>query len=272
MTRKSILALAAILIFALARDVSAQWWNPHQWPFTFIPIPEVATDPNSGTTYGVLPVLLFNDERHQIRNIIAPDITENTILGAGGTFRYLGYPSSDTQYYITAGAAEKILRRVDAVYSTGRNRDKWWSLDTRIFFERDPTERFFGIGNESHQKDETNFTTEQINGEADFGINLTKQFQVTLATRPRRIRFFKGALKKLPFLTKKFPNLKDADGGSDFLNRMVVSWDTRDSVDIPRAGGLIRAFAAVVDRSFGSSESFTQFGAELRRFHTIGRV
>src|SRR5258708_38787566 len=114
-------------------------------------------------------------------------------------------------------------------------------MDTRIVFERDPTERFFGIGNESHQKDETNFTTEQVYGEADFGINLTKQFQATLATRPRRIRFFKGALKKLPFLTKKFPNLKDADGGSHFLNRMGPPRRTRGPVATPRAGGLLPA-------------------------------
>ena len=31
--------------------------NPHNWPFTLVPIPEIATDPNSGVTYGVLAAI-----------------------------------------------------------------------------------------------------------------------------------------------------------------------------------------------------------------------
>jgi len=76
--------------------------NPHNWPFTLIPIPEIETDPNSGVNYGVLAAMLFTDKQGEINNIVAPDITGNSTLGPGGTFRYLGYPSADTQYYVIA--------------------------------------------------------------------------------------------------------------------------------------------------------------------------
>ena len=94
--------------------------NPHNWPFTLIPIPEIETDPNSGVTYGVLAAMLFTDKQGEINNIVAPDITGNSTLGPGGTFRYLGYPSADTQYYVIAGFEEKIARHVDLDYATGR--------------------------------------------------------------------------------------------------------------------------------------------------------
>src|SRR5208282_851995 len=93
--------------------------DPSTWPFELIPVPEVATDPNEGTTVGLLPVMLFNDEHHQIHDIIAPDMAVNTIMGAGGNFRYLSYPSEDTQWYAIAGAAQNIARHVDLFYSTG---------------------------------------------------------------------------------------------------------------------------------------------------------
>ena len=116
--------------------------DPNSWPF--IPVPEVATDPNGGVTYGVLPVWLFTDDKNEITNIFAPDINANSTLGPGGNFRYLAYPSSDTNWYAVAGAQETIARDVDIDYQTGRQHKKWWSFEGRFFFEKDPTERFFG--------------------------------------------------------------------------------------------------------------------------------
>ena len=81
-------------------------------------------------------------------NIVAPDIAINTILGASGNFRYLAYPSSNTQYYFMGGRFAEHRAARGSFYSTGRDRDKWWSFEGRLFFEKDPTERFYGLGNE----------------------------------------------------------------------------------------------------------------------------
>jgi hypothetical protein len=150
--------------------------DPNSWPF--IPVPEVATDPNGGVTYGVLPVWLFTDDKGEITNIFAPDINANSTLGPGGNFRYLAYPSSDTNWYAVAGAQETIARDVDIDYQTGRQHKKWWSFEGRFFFEKDPTERFFGTGNHSHEGNQSNYTTKQIYGEAIFGLNFTDELQL----------------------------------------------------------------------------------------------
>src|SRR5271156_6588332 len=129
-------------------------WHPSQWPFSLFPVPEIATDPNAGTTIGILPVFLFTDSNGDISHIVAPDAAFNTILGATGNFRYLGYPSSDTQYYLTGGGSQNIARNVDLYYATGRARGKRGGFGGRFFFEKDPTERFYGFGNSSPQKTE----------------------------------------------------------------------------------------------------------------------
>jgi hypothetical protein len=242
--------------------------DPNSWPF--IPVPEVATDPNGGVTYGVLPVWLFTDNKNEITSILAPDINSNSTLGPGGNFRYLAYPSSDTNWYTEAGAQETIARNVDLDYQTGRQHKKWWSFEGRFFFEKDPTERFYGTGNDSHFGNQTNYTTEQIYGEGIFGLNLTDKLQASLTERPRWVRIHDGGFTSVPSIFKLFPNQKGIDGGSEVLQQVMLQYDSRDSVDIPRSGTLGRLYYGNADRRFGSSISYNRFGGELRQYITVG--
>jgi len=243
--------------------------DPNTWPF--IPVPEVATDPNGGVTYGVLPVWLFTNDKGDISSIIAPDINSNSTLGPGGNFRYLAYPSADTQWYVTAGAQETIARKVDLDYQTGREHKKWLSFEGRFYFERDPTERFFGLGNNSHQGNQTNYTTEQVYGEGILGLNINEKIQVSLMERPRYVRILKGGFTSVPDIHKLFPNQKGINGGSELLSQAMIQYDSRDSVDIPRSGTLARLYYGIADRRFGSSVSYNRFGGELREFYTGGK-
>jgi hypothetical protein len=243
--------------------------NPHNWPFTLVPVPEVATDPNSGVTVGVLAAMLFTNKQGEINNILAPDIITNPTLGPGGTFRYLGYPSADEQYYVIAGFERKIARHVDLDYAIGRTHLKDFSFEAHFFFERDPTERFFGIGNSSSQGNETNFTTEQLYFEATLGYNITPRLQIALFERPRYVRLFNGAFESTPSIFKQFPNIRGLGGGTEVLNQIQASYDTRDSIDIPTQGGYERIYASISDRSFLSSISYTRFGADVHYYFPI---
>jgi Omp85 superfamily domain len=243
--------------------------DPNSWPF--IPVPEVATDPNGGVTYGVLPVWLFTDSKNEISSILAPDINANSTLGPGGNFRYLAYPSADTNWYTEAGAQETIARNVDLDYQTGREHKKWFSFEGRFFFERDPTERFYGTGNNSHYGNQTNYTTEQLYGEGIFGLNLSPKLQISLTERPRYVRILAGGFTSVPDIHTLFPNQKGLNGGSEVLQQVMIQYDSRDSVDIPRSGTLGRLYYGNADRRFGSSISYNRFGGELRQYLSVGQ-
>ena len=282
----SLILIAAFVVagstadaFSLMDPGTWKWpqydWNslklqdPSSWPF--IPVPEVATDPNGGVTYGVLPVWLFTDDKNQISSILAPDINANSTLGPGGNFRYLGYPSADTQWYVEGGAQEIIARKVDLDYQTGREHKKnWFSFEGRFYFERDPTERFFGTGNNSHWGNQTNYTTEQLYGEAIFGLNLSERLQVSLMERPRYVRIQTGGFTSVPDIHVLFPNQKGINGGTEVLSQAMVQYDSRDSVDIPRSGTLGRLYYGNADRRFGSSASYNRFGGEVRQYYSVG--
>jgi outer membrane protein assembly factor BamA len=268
------LLLASILILTFAllspRAVYAfDITDPNTWPF--IPIPEVATDPNGGTTYGLMAVLLNHKPDGSIGSIFAPDVTNNSTLGPGGTFRFLDYPSSDTHWYAIAGGTEHKARNVDLSYSTGRDRQDWWSLDGEFFWEHDPTERFYGIGNQTSSTAESNYTMEQTYLKTILGINITEEFQVGLDTRARYVRIATGAFDSLPYTGTEFPHLKGLDGGSEFFNELVAKYDNRDHVDLPTQGGLYRVFVGMTQRGFGSSFSYVRYGAELNRYFPLSQ-
>ncbi len=245
--------------------------NPHDWPFTLFPVPEVATDPNSGVTYGMLFAFLFKDKHDNIDYILAPDINNNTVLGPGGNFRLFGYPSEDTQWYVQTGASQHIARDVDLSYQTGRTLQKWWSLNVRFLYEQDPTNRFFGLGNQTAERNQTNYTDEQVFLQVLLGWNITRHLQLGFFTRPQYMRIKQGAFTTLPSIFELFPKVKGINGGSEFYNEARLTYDTRDSVDIPRKGTLAVLFNGVADRALLSTSSFDRFGGDLHEYIPISK-
>jgi hypothetical protein len=245
-------------------------FNPTHWPFTLIPIPEVATNPNGGVTYGALFAFLFTNKKGEIQNIFAPDINNNTDLGVGGAVRFFSYPSENTQWYAQAEAHRNLQRQVDLNFSTGRKHDQWWSFAGRIFFEHDPTERFFGIGNDSRLGGESNYETKQVYVRALFGWNVSEHFQIALVSRPRYVRIGNGAFNSIAQTRTVYPNVKGINGGSEIYNEIRATYDTRDVLDIPRAGGLAVIYAGNADRRFMSSVSYNRVGVDLRHYWTPG--
>ena len=242
-------------------------FDPNSWPF--IPIPEVATDPNGGTTVGLIAAFLQHDQNGGIESILAPDLNYNATLGFGGGFRYLAYPSPDRQWYITATANIDKARRVDLYYATGRTREDWWSWEGRFFWENDPTERFFGVGNETPESSETNYMIKQLYAQFMLGFNFNENLQLAIIERPRYVRIGTGAFDSDPFIGALFPTVKGLGGGTEWLTTFLATYDTRDSTDLPRSGGLAKAYWGVADRRFGSSVSYNRFGAEVRRYIPI---
>ncbi|MBV8454312.1 MAG: BamA/TamA family outer membrane protein [Deltaproteobacteria bacterium] len=240
--------------------------NPHNWPFDLFPVPEVATNPNGGVTYGVLLAFLFKDKHNDISSILAPDVSHDTKLGFGGNVRYFAYTSANTQWYTVAGAQEKIARVVDLNYATGRTRENWYSLEGRLFFERDPTDRFYGFGNDSPQSGESNYTTEQVYVRGKLGWNLSKAFQLALVARPRYVRILQGAFTNIPQTTTVYPDAKGVGGGSEIYGEARATYDTRDSVDIPRRGSLALLYTGTAQRVLFSSSSYNRVGLDLHHY------
>src|SRR5262249_33665415 len=142
-------------------------------------------------------------------------------------------------------------------------------LEARLYFERDPTDRFYGLGNNTTKSGESNYTTEQVYVRGKLGWNLGKAFQLALVARPRYVRILEGAFTNIPQTTTLYPNVKGVGGGSEIWGEARATYDTRDSVDIPRHGTLGVLYAGTVQRALFSSFSYNRFGLDLHHYWTI---
>ncbi len=173
-----------------------RWLNPKSAPF--IPVPEIATDPTSGTTLGLLAVYLKTDANNDISKIIAPDVLHNPYFGFGAHARIYSYSSTDEQWSLVGGIKERVEREFDAEFQTGRLREDTWSIGYSLIYDRDGTPRFYGIGNRTPEGAETNFTNSQELAQVNIGLNLTHEWQVLYTGKAAGGRCIAGYLGQCP--------------------------------------------------------------------------
>jgi hypothetical protein len=209
-----------------------KWFNPATAPF--IPVPEIAQDPNSGLTLGLIPTWVTTDANHNVSRIIAPDIIYNPNFGIGMHARIYSYASGDEQWSVVAGIKERVEREFDAEYQIGRLREDRWSINYSLVYDRDGTTRFYGIGNKTHERDQTNYTDQQEFGQLQIGLNFNHTWQLLYTLRLQSVDVLPGTLNGVPSIDARFPDLLGTN--REFLNRLSLVYDTRDDLTVPSRG------------------------------------
>jgi outer membrane protein assembly factor BamA len=246
------------------------WFNPVTSPF--LPLPEIAVDPNSGPTYGLLPVWLRTNANHDVTQIIAPDLIYNDYFGYGTHARLYVYPSLDEQWSVSAGFMERVERSFFGQFQRGRLRDTRWSTWISVVYDRDGTARFYGIGNDSPLSNQTNYTDQQAMLQGQFGLNLSHAWQIQYTARLRSVDVLPGTLPAIPSIEVLFPNIPGLGTTNAFLNRLAIVYDTRDDPVMPRRGAEWIAYGGLASRSGIFNDSlYSEAGVDGRTFWPIGR-
>jgi len=246
---------------------------------SFIPIPEIITDPNEGNTFGLLGVVLFLDEKDQIRYMLAPDITYNATKGAFPTFRFLGYPSPQRRYSVVLGKSTTKDEDYELEYTDRSFWDGRGFLLSSFLHEKDSTDRFFGFGNDSRQNairtplgrqigGESNYTGNDTQAQATPGVWILPYANISYRMRIREFSVEHGQVTGIPSIFEAHPGARNRgiNGGVFWAHQVALTYDSRDSTDIPTHGALAFAYTEAADRSLGSSTSFVKFGADWRDF------
>src|SRR3989449_9644024 len=181
---------------------------------SFIPIPEIITDPNEGNTIGLLGVFLFLDEKEQIQYMVAPDIRYNKTTGIFPAFRFFGYPSPERRYSVVVAKSttrdeDYELEYTDRTFWEGRG-----FLLASFLHEADSTERFFGFGNDSRQErphparpagpgnlgGESNYTDVDTQAQATPGVWVLPYANLSYRMRIRKYAIEEGQVDKIHFI------------------------------------------------------------------------
>ena len=250
------------------RDVGP-WYDVSRLPF--LPIPQIGSDPNGGTTVGFLPVWLHTDEQHEITRILAPDVSRSPHFGWGVHGRIFEYPSEDEQWSLVAGIRERVERGIDAQYQLGRLREGNFTSTTDVDWDRDGTPRFFGVGNNTRQVDQTNYTSSTSIIQEQLGWNLTHNWQLLYTLRKRIVDVSAGTLTQLaPSIQTRFPHLRGLGTNSELLNRYSIIYDTRDDLTAPRQGMRLVLYGGAAARGgIFNKTLYTEAGGDARGYWPI---
>jgi outer membrane protein assembly factor BamA len=235
---------------------------------SFIPIPEIITDPNEGNTFGFLGVVLFTDEKDEIRYMIAPDIRYNETKGVFPNFRLFGYPTPTRRYSLLIGRSTTKDEDYEVEFAERGFWDGKAFVLAEALYERDSTNRFYGFGNDSDEDEESNYTGENFEAVATPGVWLLPTFHVSYRMRIHRFEVSSGQVDEFPFIAVEHPEVRGRglEDAVYWAHRMAFTYDTRDSIDIPHHGSLALAYTEAADQRLGSATSFVKFGFEVRKF------
>ena len=244
-----------------------RWLDPSTAPF--IPVPEIDVSPVGGATWGLIPVWLTVDDNNEIRRIIAPDIIHSQYFGWGARGRVFAYPSKDSQWTIVGGGKQRVEREFDALYVDGLERSDTWTWSLHTNFDRSGTPRFYGIGNQSPVSAQTNYVDNQGHVEATGAWNMTQQWQIAYMLRLGFVQIGSAVLPSLPSIETRFPQLPGLDREEELQQRLVLTYDTRDSLTIPHDGEQISAVVGYSNSGIWGSVSYSFLAAEGRIYRPL---
>lgn len=243
-----------------------RWFNPATAPF--IPVPLIATDPNSGLTVGLIPTFVTTDENHDIRRIVAPDVLYNPNFGFGVHARIFAYSSADAQWSVVAGIKERVEREFDGEYEVGRSREGPWSVIYSLIYDRSGAARFYGIGNQTRRRAQTNFTDQQDLGQVQLGFNLNHTWQILYTVHEKVVDVLPGTLSGIASIQRRFPGTLGTN--KQLLNRISLVYDSRDDSTVPTSGMKWVVYGGLASKQgLFNDSSYSEAGIDGRGFWQV---
>jgi hypothetical protein len=261
-------ALAAPAAPANPPSGLARWLDPATAPF--IPIPEIDVDPQSGVTLGAFATFLNVNDRGEIERITAPDLFHSQYFGWGAGMSVYGFPSADNQWLAIGSFKQRVERDFEARYLAGQTRATPLSWSVETLYDRSGTARFYGIGNETPDYNESTYVDDQAALAASIGYNFTRATQLAWGARSRRVDVLPGVLNGVPSIETLYPDVQGLGKEHALEQTLTLTHDGRDSALIPQRGARYLLYAGFASRSLGSSVAYSFLGAEARCYFPLG--
>ena len=233
-------------------------------------LPDINTDPNEGETFGILPVWMMKNVKGEVRRIYAPSLNYNKEAGVTGTFRLFDYPADEAEMELIASMSQEnnmrfVFDYVDRGYAGSR-----YLIGGRIEYSQDGFARFYGIGPDTRESAESNFSRDQLRMEATIGAYLFSKFRIDFSEKFRLMDVERGLLNDLPDTRQTFSNVSGTNGAQVWTHEAALTFDGRDNGNIPSEGILAKLSGTfAIDELFGQVD-YEKVALDFRLFHSWG--
>lgn len=253
--------LVCLLAGGEVRGVMSSWADTQMFP-----IPSASTSKNDGNDAGLIVPILVTDPDGELKYLMAPMLIHNSIVGARGTFNLFRYDPGGRQIRFIASLSEKIERKIvfnytDPAFSGGR-----YFLDFGATFFKNATSRFFGLGQETVEAAQTNYTAREARANWRFGVYINEVTQISIGQRVRQMSLQRGATD-LPYTGEVFPTVDGVQGETIIIgHRATFHYDTRNNLSSPTDGMAVTAYAEVNQNVHnGNHPVYSRYEVEVKK-------
>jgi hypothetical protein len=226
-----------------------------------IPLPIYATDPNEGSTFGVLPVFLRTcDETKRTETIIAPSLTWNSTIHGSASMRYYLFSSDIESLTVIASVSSRINSNAHVLWSSMPLEQDAITKVLDLRWERSVFYRFFGIGPDTTESGESSYTRIRAHANARGGLNLGGGWNLGLEIFLHYDGVQAIGVAGFPLSPVAYPNVPGMNGSTILGQSLDLRYDSRLKGDYSLKG-------AYFDIALGPVEgnpSFARGRAQLR--------
>ena len=229
-----------------------------------IPLPVYSTLPNEGSTWGAMPVFLrVCDPGGTTRSILAPSLTYNDVIHWTTTMRIYHYPSETETLNLIGSVSSRINSNVLFQWFRFPREAGATTFDVELRWSRSVFYRFFGIGPETAEGDESSYTRLRAHGTARAGLNLGSGWNAGLTLLVHYDGVQDIGVPGLPLSRRIFPDVPGMGGSTIFGQALGIRYDSRSKAEFSEQGFFAGVTAGPV---FGldGSPNFWKAGAQVR--------
>jgi hypothetical protein len=228
---------------------------------SFYPMPSIASDKDSGLTYGVLGALMFTNEKEIQDTLLSAQVTYQHLMKWAGEVEYRYYPTLTGVVDLDGYLAQRVESSLHVFYEETRLADLWHAR-FEYLDQRSSTDRFFGRGDDTPKTAESARTSDEYRTEARFGPRLSDHWDVEGTVRWRHFRVGDSLITDLPQMKTLYPNEPGIEGGSVVAGGVRIVGESRDSVTTPTSGTNVTLyFESAYDSAPGKSHPYWTCGA-----------
>ena len=240
---------------------------PSKGGYNVIPLPAFSYARNESYWIGGLVPILKSNTNDEVEDIFAPQYLHNRFVGETFTLNYYVYRSDTTQYRAIASYSTKVERNFEVAYkNTGLSSGRYIVAGEATWF-KNAFARFFGIGNDTPERDETTYTHRSTRLKLSAGINLTRDMSLLFTEHYSDVRLDPGVIPSLPQIRTNFPGILGIEGAQVLGHRLTWLYDTRDTVMMPSKGRYVALYAELNQNlNHDEPNRWGRFSLDARQF------
>jgi hypothetical protein len=218
-----------------------------------IPLPIYSTLPNEGSTFGFMPVFLHVCEpTGRTQSIVAPSVSYNEVIHWTGTVRSFNYPSDTQTFLFVASASTRINSNLLIRWDSLPHDEGDFTREIELRWERSVFYRFFGIGADTPESNETSYTRLRAHMNARGGFNLTDNWNAGATFAVHRDAVQDLGIPRLPLSRRIFPGVPGMGGSLTLWEGLNLRFDSRPNREYSEQGMALDGSVALVEGALGS--------------------